>query len=94
MDILEEEAYQQKMAAGEKAKIYDGYRSTMRVVEEAKIEELQELYRDFNINVSGRSLNVTPAKRDNQVSQEPKKAKRPRRIQPEQVESFDPEMAK
>ncbi|KAG9511636.1 hypothetical protein KCV07_g10031, partial [Aureobasidium melanogenum] len=64
----------------------------LRLIEEATIEELRELYRDFGMVET--PSNITPAKRSNEESQEPKEAKRPRRIQPEQVKSFNSEMAK
>ncbi|KAH0359301.1 hypothetical protein KCU65_g10031, partial [Aureobasidium melanogenum] len=83
---------ERKLAAGEKEKIYDRYLSALRLIENATIEELRELYRDFSVN--DKSSNITPAKRSNEEPQAPKEAKRPRRIQPEQVESSNPEMAK
>lgn len=91
-NILKEEAYHRKMAAGENGTIDDLCLSALRLIEEATIEELRELYRDFGVVET--PSNITPAKRSNEESQEPKEAKRPRRIQPEQVKSFNSEMAK
>ncbi|KAH0026749.1 hypothetical protein KCU78_g4255, partial [Aureobasidium melanogenum] len=91
-NILKEEAYHKKMAAGEKEKIDDLCLSALRLIEEATVEELRELYRDFGMDET--PSNITPAKRSNEEPQEPKEAKRPRRIRPEQVKSLNSEMAK
>ncbi|KAG9716898.1 hypothetical protein KCU73_g15512, partial [Aureobasidium melanogenum] len=92
VNILKEEAHHKKMAAGEKEKIDDLCLSALRLIEEATIEELRELYRDFGVNET--PPDITPAKRSKEEPQEPKEAKRPRRIQPEQVKSFNPDMTK